>query len=143
MRASNAGDVRFRYRIATVAAGHVTPETVTVAGTASHVGTPAGTRSTGCTSARRSFHKSTTRFRTKCVNGRTGPLEPLDPIMYLDALDVKMRDNGHVQNRAVYVAIGVNLEGRKEVLCRSQRTFWLHLLTELRNGESKTSSSSV
>jgi putative transposase len=41
------------------------------------------------------------------------PLEPLYPIVYLDALYVRMRDNGHVQNRAVYVAIGVNLEGCK------------------------------
>src|SRR5213079_2561678 len=39
------------------------------------------------------------------------PLEPVYPIVYMDALYVRMRDNGHVQNRAVYVAIGVNLEG--------------------------------
>src|SRR3954452_12401851 len=43
------------------------------------------------------------------------PLEPLYPIIYMDALYVRMRDNGHVQNRAVYVAIGVNLEGYKDV----------------------------
>jgi len=44
------------------------------------------------------------------------PLEAVYPILYLDALYVRMRDNGHVQNRAVYVAIGVNLEGHKEVI---------------------------
>src|SRR3982751_1031808 len=44
------------------------------------------------------------------------PLDPLYPIVYLDALMVKMRDNGVVQNRAVYVALGVTREGRKEVL---------------------------
>jgi len=44
------------------------------------------------------------------------PLDELIPILYMDALFVKIRDGGHVQNKAVYVAIGVNLEGDKEVL---------------------------
>jgi putative transposase len=44
------------------------------------------------------------------------PLESRYAIVYMDALYVKMRDNGQVKNRAVYVAIGVNLEGSKEVL---------------------------
>ena len=44
------------------------------------------------------------------------PLEELYPIVYLDALMVKMRDEGHVQNKAIYVVLGVNLEGQKEVL---------------------------
>jgi putative transposase len=46
-------------------------------------------------------------------------LEAVYAIVYLDALYVKMRDNGHVRNRAVYVAIGVNMEGHKEVYDRS------------------------
>jgi len=37
-------------------------------------------------------------------------------VVYLDALYVKMRHEGRVENRAVYVAIGIDLEGRKEVL---------------------------
>ena len=44
------------------------------------------------------------------------PLEPVYPIVYLDALYVKIRDAGHIRNRAIYVAIGVNLKGNKEVL---------------------------
>jgi putative transposase len=44
------------------------------------------------------------------------PLEPLYPIVYWDALMVKMRDNGVAQNRAVYVALGVSRTGQKEVL---------------------------
>lgn len=44
------------------------------------------------------------------------PLEPIYPIVYLDALYVKMRHEGRVENRAVYVAIGISMEGRKEVL---------------------------
>lgn len=42
------------------------------------------------------------------------PLEPLYPIVCMDALSVQMRDNGHVPNRAVYATIGVNPEGYKE-----------------------------
>ncbi len=66
------------------------------------------------------------------------PLDALYPIVYLDALMVKMRDNGVVQNRAVYVALGVTREGRKEVLglwssANEGAKFWLQVLTELRN----------
>ena len=66
------------------------------------------------------------------------PLEGVYPIVYLDALYVRMRDNGHVQNRAVYIAIGVTLEGLKEVLGlwtsdNEGAKFWLQVLTELQN----------
>ena len=44
------------------------------------------------------------------------PLEALYPILFLDALMVKMRHEGRVENRAVYVAVGIDLEGRKDVL---------------------------
>ena len=43
------------------------------------------------------------------------PLDAVYPIVYLDALMVKMRDNGQVANRAVYVAIGITMEGKKDV----------------------------
>ncbi len=42
------------------------------------------------------------------------PLDAVYPILYLDALHVKMRLDGMIQTRAVYLALGVNLEGRKE-----------------------------
>ena len=66
------------------------------------------------------------------------PLEPIYGIVFLDALYVKMRHEGRVENRAVYVAIGVNLEGRKEVLglwtsANEGAKFWLGVLTELKN----------
>jgi putative transposase len=66
------------------------------------------------------------------------PLEPIYPIVFLDALFVKMRHEGRVENRAVYVALGVDLEGRKEVLglwtsANEGAKFWLAVLTELRN----------
>jgi hypothetical protein len=43
------------------------------------------------------------------------PLDAVYPIVYLDALVVKIREAGHVRNKAIYVAIGVNTEGNKEV----------------------------
>jgi putative transposase len=73
------------------------------------------------------------------------PLEPLYPIVYLDALFVRMRHEGRVENRAVYVAIGADLEGRKEVLglwtnATEGAKFWLSALSELRTGASGTCS---
>jgi transposase-like protein len=44
------------------------------------------------------------------------PLEALYPIVYLDCLMVKVRDSGHIQNKAIYLAIGINREGLKEAL---------------------------
>src|SRR6202795_741343 len=66
------------------------------------------------------------------------PLDSVYPIVYLDALMVKVRDEGHVQNKAIYVVLGVNLEGQKEVLGlwvaqNEGAKFWLQVLTELQN----------
>jgi len=66
------------------------------------------------------------------------PLEALYPIVYMDALRVKIRHEGRVGNRAVHVAIAINLEGQKEVLglwttANEGAKFWLQVLTELKN----------
>lgn|SRR5437764_1842530 len=66
------------------------------------------------------------------------PLEPIYGLLFLDALYVKMRHEGRVENRAVYVAMGVDLEGRKDVLglwtsSNEGAKFWLGVLTELKN----------
>jgi len=66
------------------------------------------------------------------------PLDSIYPIVYLDALHLKMRLEGLVQTRAVYLALGVNLEGRKELLGlwigeKEGSKFWLSILTELKN----------
>ena len=66
------------------------------------------------------------------------PLENMYPVIFLDALMVKMRHDGRVENRAVYVAIGINEEGGKEVLglwssANEGAKFWLGVMTELRN----------
>ena len=65
------------------------------------------------------------------------PLEPVYPIIYLDALHVKMRDGMSASNKAVYCVIGVSLEGRKDVLSLSigeaeSASYWMSLLDELK-----------
>ena len=68
---------------------------------------------------------------------QTRPLEAIYPILYLDALVIKIRDGQAIRNFACYLAIGVNLEGDRDVLGMwFQRTegakFWLQVLTELK-----------
>jgi putative transposase len=66
------------------------------------------------------------------------PLDALYPILYLDALQVKIRDGAHIRNKAIYLAIGINLSGIKEVLGlwvaqTEGAKLWLQIVTELRN----------
>jgi putative transposase len=66
------------------------------------------------------------------------PLEPVYPLVFLDALRVKVRDEGLVRNKAVHIALGVRADGTKEVLGlwleRSEGAkFWLRVMTELKN----------
>ncbi len=65
-------------------------------------------------------------------------LNAVYPILYLDAIQFKVRDNGHVKNKAIYLAIGVTIEGLKEVLGlwiaqTEGAKFWLQVVTELKN----------
>jgi putative transposase len=65
------------------------------------------------------------------------PLDPIYPILYLDALQVKVKDQGRVSNKAIYLAIGVNMSGIKEVLGmwaseNEGAKFWLSIITELK-----------
>ena len=65
-------------------------------------------------------------------------LDAVYPIMYLDAIQFKVRDNGHVKNKAIYLVIGVTMEGLKEVLGlwiaqTEGAKFWLQVVTELKN----------
>lgn len=66
------------------------------------------------------------------------PLDPLYPIVFLDAIRLPIRDNGHVSKKALYLAIGVNMAGIKEVLGiwveqTEGAKFWLQIMTELKN----------
>lgn len=66
------------------------------------------------------------------------PLESLYPLVFFDALRVKIRDEGMVRNKAVYVALGVRLDGQKEILGlwieqTEGAKFWLRVMNELKN----------
>jgi putative transposase len=67
------------------------------------------------------------------------PLDSVYPIVYIDGLVVKVRTNGHVINRCAYLAVGVDVDGRKHVLGvwlgdgGEGAKFWLSVLTELKN----------
>lgn len=50
-------------------------------------------------------------------NGTFGrPLERMYPVVFFDALRVKIRDEGHVKNKAVYLALGILADGTKDIL---------------------------
>ena len=67
------------------------------------------------------------------------PLASLYPIIYLDAIHIKMRRDGKVENTAVYVVLGVNLDGHRDVLGHwvgdgsESANFWLNVITDLQS----------
>ena len=69
---------------------------------------------------------------------RSRPLDDVYPIVYLDALRVNSRESGKSVNKALYIALGINMEGRKEVLGfyisdNEGAKFWMNVLTDIRN----------
>jgi len=66
------------------------------------------------------------------------PLDEIYPIVFLDCIVVKSREDGKVTNRSVYLALGVNMDGHKELLgiwiAKTEGAkFWLNVITELQN----------
>jgi putative transposase len=75
------------------------------------------------------------------VEWQNRPLDPVYPVVFIDAIHVKIRD-GKVANRPIYVALAVTCEGRREILGLwagdpaaggEGAKYWLHVLTEIRN----------
>jgi len=69
---------------------------------------------------------------------RNRPIDELYPIVFFDAIRIKIRDSGKVVNKVVYLALGIDLEGQKDLLGmwiahNEGAKFWLSVLTELRN----------
>lgn len=80
----------------------------------------------------------TDAVQEEVVIWQSRPLDAVYPIIHLDALQVKIRDGSHVRNKAIYLVIGLNLQGLKEVLGlwieqTEGAKFWLQILTDLRN----------
>ena len=66
------------------------------------------------------------------------PLDEVYPILYIDAIHYSVRDNGGIRKLAVYVILGINTEGKKEVLSitvgdNESSKYWLSVLNELKN----------
>jgi len=66
------------------------------------------------------------------------PLDAVYPIVYMDAIRVKVRHSGQIQNKAIYLALGITMEGTKEVLGMwaaetEGAKFWMQIVTELKN----------
>ena len=75
---------------------------------------------------------------TEVIEWQARPLDAVYPIVYLDCLVVKVRQDKQVINKAIYLALGVNIEAHKELLGmwiseNEGAKFWLNVLTELQN----------
>ncbi|MFB1461746.1 IS256 family transposase [Yersinia pestis] len=82
--------------------------------------------------------KVTDAVKEQVTEWQNRPLDALYPIVYLDCIVVKVRHNGSVINKAVFLALGINTEGQKELLGmwlaeNEGAKFWLSVLTELKN----------
>ncbi|EJW4862196.1 IS256 family transposase [Salmonella enterica] len=82
--------------------------------------------------------KVTDAVKEQVTEWQNRQLDPLYPIVYMDCIVVKVRQNGSVINKAVFLALGINTEGQKELLGmwlaeNEGAKFWLSVLTELKN----------
>ena len=80
----------------------------------------------------------TDAVKEQVMEWQNRPLDTLYPIVYMDCIVVKVRQNGSVINKAVFLALGINTEGQKELLGmwlaeNEGAKFWLNVLTELKN----------
>jgi len=80
----------------------------------------------------------TDKIITKVKEWQQRPLEAIYPFIWLDAIHYKIKENGKYVNKAVYTILGVNLQGKKEILglylSESEgANFWLQVLTDLNN----------
>ena len=72
------------------------------------------------------------------VSWQNRPLDPVYPLIFFDCIVVKSREDVKVSNRSVYVALAINIEGKKEILGlwiapTEGAKFWLGVMTELKN----------
>lgn len=78
----------------------------------------------------------------KVVEWQSRPLDAVYPIVYLDCIVVKVRQDKQIINKSIYLALGITMEGQKELLGMwlaetEGAKFWLSVLTELQNREVK------
>lgn len=95
-------------------------------------------RTLGVEVSRESISKITDAILDEVKAWQTRPLDPVYPILYIDALVVKVRDGAHVVNKAAHLVIGVDLDGLKHVLgiwiqANEGASFWASVMAELAN----------
>ena len=82
--------------------------------------------------------KVTDAVKERVIEWQNRSLDAIYPIVYLDCIVTKVRQDNRVINKAIFLALGINLEGRKELLGmwiaeNEGSKFWLGVLTELQN----------
>ncbi len=82
--------------------------------------------------------KVTDAVMEQVVERLSRPLDAVYPIVYLDCIVLKVRRDNRVINKSVFLALGINIEGQKELLGiwlaeNEGAKFWLSMLTELKN----------
>lgn len=82
--------------------------------------------------------KVTDTVMEQIVEWQNRPLDAVYPIVYLDCIVLKVRQDSRVINKSVFLALGINIEGQKELLGmwlaeNEGAKFWLNVLTELKN----------
>ena len=80
----------------------------------------------------------TGRVINEVIQWQNRPLDVVYPVVFMDCIVVKVRENQRVVNKAIFVALGINLSGNKELLGlwlaeNEGVKFWLSVLTELKN----------
>lgn len=88
--------------------------------------------------SRETISKITDEVLDEVITWQNRPLDPIYPIMYLDAIVVKVRDGSHVKNKAAHIAVGVGMDGIKHVLGiwiaqAEGAKFWAQVCSELAN----------
>ncbi len=81
--------------------------------------------------------KITDAVHAEVADWQIRPLDHVYPVVFLDALVCKVRDGGSMKNKAAHLAVGVGVEGRKEVLgiwieTTEGAKFWLRVMHELK-----------
>lgn len=82
--------------------------------------------------------KITERIVPEIREWQQRPLEPIYPFVFMDAIHYKIRDDGHIVNRAAYVVLGVTTDGTKDILGiwigeNETSKFWLGVMNDLKN----------
>ncbi len=93
----------------------------------------------GASVSKETISRITDRILESMSDWQNRPLDPVYPVIFIDAIVVKIRE-GQVANRPIYVAVGVTVDGTRDILglwAGEGAKYWLHVLTEIKNRGTK------